>query len=110
LPGGKGERVKRVRESKGARYYYWIIVYDQGRPYLVFGGADEEEARRKGLELLVGENFELKRYPTSDLSRASAFFRGRRLDETHSLRESSRRIGHDRSIARLKRRRQGGIG
>ena len=91
------------------RYYYWIITQDQGRPYLVFGGADEEEARRKGLEILGGIDFELKRYPTRDLAAASSFYRGKRLDETHSLRESSRRIGHDRSIERLRERRQRGI-
>ena len=89
------------------QWYYWIVAYDQDRPYLVFGGGDEEEARRKGLEILAGTNFELKRYPTLDLGQASAFFRGKRLDDTHSLRESSKRIGHNRSISRLlnKRRR-----
>ena len=92
------------------RYYYWIITVDNGHPYLVFGGADEEEARRKGLEILGGVDFQLKRYPTSDLSTASAYFRGKRLDETHSLRESSKRIGHTRSLDRLKKKQQRGIG
>ena len=91
------------------KYYYWIVTCSENRPYLVFGGADEEESRRKGLELLGGLDFEIKRYPTRDLGTASAFYRGKRLDDTHSLRESSRRIGHDRSIDRLKRRRQGGF-
>lgn len=87
------------------KYYYWIVTKDEnGRPFLVFGGDDEEEARRKGLELLAGLDFEIKRYPTRDLGQASAFFRGKRLDETHSLQEANRRIGHDRSLARLKRR------
>lgn len=87
------------------RYYYWVVARDQGKPYLIFGGADEEEARRKGLELLGGVDFELKRYPTSDLARASAFYRGVRLEETHSLKESSRRVGHNRSLRRLRERR-----
>lgn len=91
------------------RYYYWLVTQSDGKPYLVFGGNDEDAARRKGLELLGGLDFEVKRYPTRDLGAASAFFRGKRLDETHSLRESSSRIGHDRSIARLKRRVQRGI-
>jgi hypothetical protein len=86
------------------RYYYWLVAQADGKPYLVFGGDDENTARNKGLELLGGLNFEIKRYPTRDLGAASAFFRGKRLDETHSLRKSSERIGHDRSIARLKRR------
>jgi len=88
------------------RYHYWIVAYDQNRPYLVYGGVNEEEARRKGLELLAGANFELKRYPTRDLGTASAFLRGKRLDDTHNLRESSRRIGHSRSIDRLRKREQ----
>ena len=100
----------RERRTRERRYHYWIVAYDQDRPYLVYGGTDEEEARRKGLELLAGANFELKRYPTMDLGAASAFFRGKRLDDTHSLKESSRRIGHDRSLRRLKRREQRGIG
>lgn len=95
---------------RGKRYHYWIVVYDRERPYLVYGSPDEEEARRKGLELLAGANFELKRYPTMDLSTASAFLRGKRLDDTHNLRESSRRIGHDRSLRRLKRREQRRLG
>ncbi len=86
------------------KYYYWLIAQSEGKPYLVFGGASEEEARRKGLDLLGGLDFEIKRYPTRDLGAASAFFRGKRLADTHSLRDSSKRIGHDRSLARLKRR------
>ncbi len=87
------------------RYYYWLAAKDEtGKPYLIFGGNDEEEARRKGLEILGGLDFEIKRYPTRDLSTASAFYRGVRLDETHSLRESSKRIGHNRSLSRLKDR------
>jgi len=86
------------------RYYYWIIAHSENRPYLVFGGADEEEARRKELELLGGLDFEIKRFPTRNLAQASSFYRGKRLDDTHSLRDSSKRIGHDRSLTRLKKR------
>lgn len=89
------------------RYYYWIVAFDNGKPYLIFGGADEEEARRKGLEILGGIDFQLRRYPTSDLSRASSFFRGKRLDETHSLQDANTRIGHDRSLRRLKKQQRG---
>lgn len=85
------------------RYYYWLVAQSDGKPYLVFGGDDETSARQKGLELLGGLDFELKKYPTRDLGAASAFFRGKRLDETHSLRESSKRIGHNRSLSRLKK-------
>lgn len=96
------------------RQYWWIVTHDQGKPYLVFGGADEEESRRKGLEILGGMDFELKRYPTRDLDAASSFYRGKRLDETHSLHDAGARIGHDRSVARMirnkRKKQQGGLG
>lgn len=87
------------------RFYYWICARDdRGKPYLVFGSdRSEEDARQKGLELLGGLNFEIKRYPTRNLATASAYLRGKRLERTHSLRESSRRIGHTKSLRRLRR-------
>jgi hypothetical protein len=88
-----------------SKYYYWIVTQDQGRPYLIFGGADEEEARRKGLELLGGLDFRLVRYRTSQLSQASAFYRGERLENGLGIRESAKRQGHERSLDRLRRRR-----
>jgi hypothetical protein len=89
------------------RYYYWLVTRDEnGRPYLVFGGNDENEARRKGLEILDGMDFEIKRYPTRDLTAASSYFRGKRLEDTHSIKESSRRIGHDKSIDRIRKKRE----
>ena len=87
------------------KYYYWIVTQDQGRPYLIFGGTDEEEARRKGLELLGGLDFRLVRYRTSQLSQASAFYRGERLESGLGIRESAKRQGHERSLDRLRRRR-----
>ncbi len=89
------------------RYYYWIVTRDSetGRPYLVFGSdKDEADARQKGLELLGGMDFEIKRYPTRDLNTASAYLRGKRLEETHSLRSAGKRIGHSKSLARLRHR------
>lgn len=89
------------------RYYFWICTRDPdtGRPYLVFGSdRDEADARQKGLELLGGLDFEIKKYPTRDLNTASAFLRGKRLEETHSLRSAGKRIGHSKSLRRLKQR------
>ena len=95
-------------------WHWWIVTKDEtGRQYLVYACPDregEQTARQRGIELLNGLDFELKRYPTRDKNAASGYLRGKRLDETHSLRESSRRIGHDRSLNRLKKKRQGGIG
>lgn len=93
-----------------SKYYYWIVTQDQGRPYLIFGGADEEEARRKGLELLGGLDFRLVRYRTSQLSQASAFYRGERLENGLGIRESSRRQGHEKSVNRLREARRRRLG
>jgi hypothetical protein len=87
------------------RYYWWIVSHDPdtGRPYLIFGSdKSEENCRQHGLEILGNVDFEIKRYPTRDISRASSLYRGSRLDTTHSLKEASRRIGHDKSIKRLR--------
>jgi len=68
--------------------YYWLVAKDEtGKPYLVYGGATEEEARQKGLENLNGIDFEIKPLPTRDLSSASSMLRGNRLEQTHSLRK-----------------------
>ena len=88
--------------------YYWIVTRDPEtrQPYLVYGGLTENTARQKGLEILGGVDFEIKMYPTKDMRTASAFLRGKRLESTHSLEKSSRRIGHDRSLKRLFRKNQ----
>ena len=89
------------------RYYYWLCARDPEtvRPYLVFGSEkDEADARQRGLELLGGVDFEIKRYPTRDLNTASAFLRGKRLEQSGSLGEAGKRIGHDRSLRRLRRK------
>lgn len=91
------------------RQYWWIVAHDPetGKPYLVFGSdKSEEDARQKGLEMLAGIDFDIKRYPTRDLGTASAYLRGKRLERTHSLRESSKRIGHTKSLRRLRRAKQ----
>lgn len=92
-------------------YHYWIVARSENKPYLVYAcpaREGEQTARQRGLELLGGIDFEIKRYPTRDLGRASSLYRGHRLDKTHSLREASRRIGHDKSIKRLKKKRPQG--
>jgi len=88
------------------RFYYWIVARgDDGKPYLIFGSdKSEEDARQKGMELLAGLDFEIKRYPTRDLATASAYLRGKRLERTQSLKEAGRRIGHTKSLRRLRRK------
>jgi hypothetical protein len=90
------------------RFYYWLVARENGRPYLVFGGNTEGEARQHGLEVLGNIDFEIKRYPTRDLGRASSMYKGYRLDKTHSLKDASRRIGHDKSVKRLRNKRPQG--
>ena len=89
------------------RYYYWICTHEPetGKPYLVFGSdKDEADARQRGMELLGGVDFEIKRFPTRDLATASSYLRGKRLEQSGSLGEAGKRIGHDRSISRLRRK------
>lgn len=89
-------------------WYYWIVTRDPDtrQSFLIAGGRTEEEAREKGLETLGGIDFEIRKLPTIDIGAASAIVRGKRLEETHSLKTAKQRLGHERSLARLKRRRQ----
>lgn len=93
------------------RYHWWISAKDEtGKPYLVYGAPDfgsaggEDAARHKAFEMLGNLSFRLCRYPTSDLGTASAFHRGKRLDSGEGLRASSQRLGHERSVDRLRKR------
>ncbi len=86
--------------------HYWLVCSDEGKPYLVYGGRTEDEARQKGLDILGGVDFEVKMYPTTDTDAASAMHRGKRLEDTHSLGKASQRLGHTRSLNRMKRRKE----
>ena len=86
--------------------HYWLVCSDENsRPYLVYGGRTEDEARHKGLEILGGIDFEVRMYPTSNLAAASSMHKGKRLEDTHSLGKATQRLGHDRSLRRDQRRR-----
>ena len=64
-----------------ARQYYWIVAHDDtGKPYLIYGGVSEESARDKGIEMLSGIDFEIRKLPTRSLARASSLLKGNRLD------------------------------
>jgi hypothetical protein len=88
------------------RFYFWIVTHDKDthKPYLIFGGDGESESRQKAFDMLGGLDFEIKRYPTRDEGTASAFFRGKRLERGDGLKKSSERIGHDKSISRMRRK------
>jgi len=75
------------------------------KPFLVWGGLTEEEARQKGLEIFGGVDFVIKRLKTRDLAKASQIVKYGTLERTHSLKSASKRSGHDRSIKRLRHKR-----
>lgn len=88
------------------RYFYWIYARDpeSGKPYLVYGADNEEQARIRGLEMLPGIDFQLKRLPTSNISMASSMIHGHRLESTHSLKKASKRIGLQKTVDNLRKR------
>jgi len=88
------------------QYHFWVVSRDPttNRPYLIYGGRTEDEARTRGLELLGGLDFVLKRFPTSNLALASSYLRGKRLEKGLGLHNASRRQGHDKTLRRLHRR------
>ena len=94
--------------SSDRRYYYWLLARDPetGKSSLIYGGATESDARQKGLEMLSGIDFDIKRLQTRNLATASSMIRGKRLEQTHSLRKASERLGHDKSVRRMQRKKQ----
>jgi len=93
-----------------SRKYFWIIARDEtGKTYLIAGANTEEETRSKGLEMLGGVDFEIRALPTRNIASASRMVRGKRLEETQSLRKAKERLGHNRSLNRLRRKRRNTI-
>ena len=90
------------------KYYWWLICYDsEGKPYLVFGSEhSEEDARQKGIEMSLGDfgDFAIRRFPTRDKGEASAYYRGKRLEQGEGIDVAKQRIGHEKSITRLQQR------
>lgn len=95
-------------KTESRRKYYWLVCQDPdtGKVFLIAGGSTEEEARSKGLEMLGGIDFEIRGLPTRNLQSASSMVRGKRLEDTQSLHKARERLGHNRSLARLKRKRR----
>ncbi len=89
------------------RQYWWIATHEEGKPYLILatGCNNESEARQYGMETLGGLDFEIKQYPTRDRNQASAYYRGKRLTEGVGLHKASQRIGHNKSLKRMLKRR-----
>ena len=86
--------------------WYWIVCTDPetNKNFLIAGGRTEDEARQRGMEMLGGLDFTIKRLPTRNLQRASSLLKGNRLEQTRSLRKASERLGHERTVRRRLRR------
>ena len=97
------------------RRYWWIEgrCLDDGKAILLFGSdRSEAEAREHALELLSGQNIDwtIKMYPTRHLASASQMSKGYKLDETHNVKSSLRRVGHSKTLKRMKTRRAKQLG
>lgn len=88
-------------------WYYWIVTRDPDskKPYLLPGGKTEQEARQKGMEQLGGIDFELRRFPTTNMATASAMLKGKRLEKTKSLHTATEKLGHGKTLRRTQRKR-----
>lgn len=75
---------------------WWLVARDEaGKTTLIFGSdRSEEDARQKGLEMLPGIDFEVKKLPTRNLARASSLFKGKKLERTHDLKKSMQKLRH----------------
>lgn len=81
--------------SDRTQYHWWLVAHDNNDTTLIYGsGISEEAARQHGLEILPGLDFEVRKLPTRNLARASSILKGKRLEETHSLKEATKRLKH----------------
>ena len=82
--------------SMREKHCWWLVAKDEeGKTILVFGSdKDENDARQRGLEMLSGIDFDIKRLPTRNLARASSLLKGSRLEHTRSLKEATKRLRH----------------
>ncbi len=107
----KAPEVAKWRKHGGSKIesrYWWLVAKDeQSKTVLIFGSdRSEEDARRKGLELLSGTDFEVKMLPTRDLGKASSLLKGNKLETTHSLTRATERLVHERGMRQTWRRRE----
>ena len=94
-----------VRVARTPKQYWWIGCTDNSRQTLIFGSdKSEEDARQKGLEMLPGTNFTIKRLPTRDLATASSMWKGLRLEQTHNLHKSLKHLTHEKGLLRKRRK------
>jgi len=82
------------RYSRYQRKWWWITAKrGDGRDILIFGGASEEEANRRGYEKLAVP-FEITELPTKDITAASRMIKGRRIDTGLGIDKSMEKLSH----------------
>jgi len=89
-------------------YHWWIYGSDPAtsKPFLLYGARSESECRQKALEMLSGLDFKMKRLPTRDITAASRMIRGHKLDKTHNITRSMRKLGHGKTMKRIQDKRR----
>ena len=85
------------------KQYWWLKCIDPetSKPYLIFGSSkNEADARREGMSMLSGIDFQIVMLHTRSLQAASSQIKGNRLKKTHDLGRASERLGHSKSARR----------
>ena len=83
-----------MRYKSRMPYYYIIIHGEDGKDFLDGAYHSEREAREKGFLKLKGVSFEVKSYPTHDLTEANRMFRHERLEATGDIYAATSRVKH----------------
>lgn len=87
--------MRHSRIERSHRQYWWLTGKLDGKTFLIFGSdVSEDDARRKGLEMLSGIDFEIKKLPTRNTARASQILKGGILEQDRDLRRATRRLRH----------------
>jgi len=80
------------------RTWFYLVAQDtaSGQPYLLGKYESGKKAREIGFLKLSGQgvSFEVREYPTADLSEATRMFRHERLMKTGNITESVGRVRH----------------
>tara|TARA_Y100000310_G_scaffold344205_1_gene455719 strand:- start:5547 stop:5837 length:291 start_codon:yes stop_codon:yes gene_type:complete len=80
----------------GREIHYWIKAdRADGRTFLVYGGLTETEATQKALNIKdLPAYFDVIQLPTRDQGRASSLLKGKKLEESGSLGDSTQNLSH----------------
>lgn len=75
------------------RDFYWIVAELDGKQVLIYGGPDEKSATEKGYQELDCY-FEVRKFNTRDIQKASQMLKGEKLTESQDLGASLERLKH----------------